>query len=160
MFPFMLFSTLFSSTFTDPGEQRWVCNSSDASVWYSYCDNINYHIAVNVTPCITLKRSSGYLHIFYIPRRNIENLYFNLYLSLYSMKYPIRTEIICQGADDIYSFCGAQKGETVHTKVRFSFTGVQFSKGRYKLLAEAISGSTEDRLFCLNFTVIHRPNSN
>ena len=37
MFPFVLFSTLFSSIFTEPRENRWVCNSSDATVWYDYC---------------------------------------------------------------------------------------------------------------------------
>ena len=37
MFPFVLFSALFSSIFTEPEEKRWVCNSSDATVWYDYC---------------------------------------------------------------------------------------------------------------------------
>ena len=37
MFPFVLFSALFSSIFTEPREKRWVCNSSDAAVWYDYC---------------------------------------------------------------------------------------------------------------------------
>nr|XP_055174405.1 lymphocyte antigen 96 isoform X3 [Nyctereutes procyonoides] len=135
MFPFMLFSTLFSSIFTEPGEQYWICNSSDASVWYTYCDHMKAPISIDVNPCIAMKGSKGYLHLYYIP-------------------------IICRGSDDVYSFCRALKGETVNTRIPFSFRGIRFSKGRYKCVAEAISGDTEEMLFCLNFTVIHHPDFN
>lgn len=37
MFSFMLFFTLFSSIFPEPEELRWICNSSDMSIWYTYC---------------------------------------------------------------------------------------------------------------------------
>ncbi|XP_005638109.1 lymphocyte antigen 96 isoform X3 [Canis lupus baileyi] len=130
MFPFMLFSTLFSSIFTEPGEQYWICNSSDASVWYTYCG------------------------------RDIKKLYFNLYISFNSMNLPMRKEVICRGSDDVYSFCRALKGETVDTRIPFSFRGIRFSKGQYNCVAEAISGDTEEKLFCLNFTVIHHPDFN
>ncbi|XP_041625429.1 lymphocyte antigen 96 isoform X2 [Vulpes lagopus] len=130
MFPFMLFSTLFSSIFTEPGEQYWICNSSDASVWYAYCG------------------------------RDIKKLYFNLYISFNSMHLPMRKEVICRGSDDVYSFCRALKGETVNTRIPFSFRGIRFSKGQYRCVAEAISGDTEEMLFCLNFTVIHHPDFN
>ncbi|XP_028374463.1 lymphocyte antigen 96 isoform X2 [Phyllostomus discolor] len=130
MFPLMLFSTLFSSTFTEPREQHWICNSSDASVWYSYCG------------------------------RDIKKLYFNLYLSFNTLEFPTRTEVICRGSDDEYSFCRALKGETVNTSVPFSFKGILFSKGRYRFVVEAIAGNTEEMLFCLNFTIIHYPDIN
>ncbi|XP_038297345.1 lymphocyte antigen 96 isoform X3 [Canis lupus familiaris] len=130
MFPFMLFSTLFSSIFTEPGEQYWICNSSDASVWYTYCG------------------------------RDIKKLYFNLYISFNSMNLPMRKEVICRGSDDVYSFCRALKGETVDTRIPFSFRGIRFSKGQYNCVAEAISGDTEEKLFCLNFTIIHHPDFN
>uniref|UniRef100_A0A8C8WQQ5 Lymphocyte antigen 96 n=2 Tax=Panthera TaxID=9688 RepID=A0A8C8WQQ5_PANLE len=130
MFPFILFSTLFSSTFTEPGELQWICNSSDSSVWYSHCG------------------------------RDIKKLYFNLYLSINSMDLPVRKEVICRGSDDVYSFCRALKGETVNTTVHFSFRGIRFSKGQYRCVAEAITGNTEEMLFCLNFTVIYDPNFN
>ncbi|XP_035921239.1 lymphocyte antigen 96 isoform X2 [Halichoerus grypus] len=130
MFPFMLFSTLFSSIFTEPGEQQWICNSSDSSVWYTYCG------------------------------RDIKKLYFNLYLSIHSMHFPMRKEVICQGSDDVYSFCRALKGETVNTTVSFSYRGIRFSKGQYRCVAEAISGDPEEMLFCLNFTIIHDPDFN
>ncbi|XP_077608595.1 lymphocyte antigen 96 isoform X2 [Crocuta crocuta] len=128
MFPFILFSTLFSSIFTEPGERQWICNSSDSSVWYSYCG------------------------------RDIRKLYFNLYLSINAMELPMRKEVICRGADDVYSFCRALKGETVNTTVGFSFKGIRFSKGEYRCVAEAISGNTEEMLFCLNFTILYNPN--
>uniref|UniRef100_A0A8C0DFB2 Lymphocyte antigen 96 n=1 Tax=Balaenoptera musculus TaxID=9771 RepID=A0A8C0DFB2_BALMU len=127
MFPFMLFSTLFSSTFTEPGEKLWICNSSDTSVWYSYCG------------------------------RDLKSLYFNIYVSFKSVNFPVRKEVICRGSDDDYSFCRALKGETVNTTISFSFKGIRFSKGRYNCITEAIAGNTEERLFCLNFTVIHHP---
>ncbi|XP_053415232.1 lymphocyte antigen 96 isoform X2 [Nycticebus coucang] len=130
MFPFMLFSTLFSSTFTEPGKQNWVCNSSDASISYTYCG------------------------------RDLQKLYFNLYISVNSMKLPKRKEVICRGSDDSYSFCRALKGETVNATISFSFKGIRFSKGQYGCVAEAIAGSNEEMLFCLNFTIIHHPHLN
>uniref|UniRef100_G1M2G8 Lymphocyte antigen 96 n=1 Tax=Ailuropoda melanoleuca TaxID=9646 RepID=G1M2G8_AILME len=130
MFTFMLFSTLFSSIFTEPGEQHWICNSSDSSVWYSYCG------------------------------RDIKKLYFKLYLSFNSMHFPMRKEVICRGSDDVYSFCRALKGETVNTAVSFSYKGIRFSKGQYRCVAEAVSGDPEEMLFCLNFTIIHHPDFN
>nr|XP_035921235.1 lymphocyte antigen 96 isoform X2 [Halichoerus grypus] len=136
MFPFMLFSTLFSSIFTEPGEQQWICNSSDSSVWYTYCDDMKVPISIDLNPCITLKGSKGHLHISYIPK------------------------VICQGSDDVYSFCRALKGETVNTTVSFSYRGIRFSKGQYRCVAEAISGDPEEMLFCLNFTIIHDPDFN
>ncbi|XP_037006857.1 lymphocyte antigen 96 isoform X1 [Artibeus jamaicensis] len=160
MFPLMLFSTLFSSTFTEPEEQHWICNSSDASVWYTYCDKMKYPISVVPEPCVTLKGSNGYLHISFIPRRDIKKLYFNLYLSFNTLVFPMRKEVICRGSDDEYSFCRALKGETVNTSVPFSFKGILFSKGRYIFVVEAITGNTEEMLFCLNFTIIHHPDIN
>ncbi|XP_059972217.1 lymphocyte antigen 96 [Mesoplodon densirostris] len=157
MFPFMLFSALFSSTFTEPEEKRWVCNSSDTSVWYSYCDNLKFPISINAEPCITLNGGHGNLYLYYIPRRDIKSLYFNIYISFKSVNFPVRKEVICRGSDDHYSFCRALKGETVNTTISFSFRGIRFSKGQYNCITEAIAGNTEERLFCLNFTVIHHP---
>ncbi|XP_039697828.1 lymphocyte antigen 96 isoform X2 [Pteropus medius] len=139
MFPFMLFSTLFSPIFTEPAEQHWICNSSDTDIWYTYCDNMKFPISLNLNPCIELKGSRGYLHIFYI---------------------PMRKEVICHGSDDEYSFCRALKGETVNTTISFSFKGIRFSKGQYRCIAEAITGYTEEKLFCLNFTIIYHPDFN
>ncbi|XP_039094342.1 lymphocyte antigen 96 isoform X1 [Hyaena hyaena] len=158
MFPFILFSILFSSIFTEPGERQWICNSSDSSVWYSYCDKMKIPISIDIEPCIIMKGSRGYLHVSFIPRRDIRKLYFNLYLSINAMELPMRKEVICRGADDVYSFCRALKGETVNTTVGFSFKGIRFSKGEYRCVAEAISGNTEEMLFCLNFTILYNPN--
>ncbi|XP_024896968.1 lymphocyte antigen 96 isoform X2 [Pteropus alecto] len=130
MFPFMLFSTLFSPIFTEPAEQHWICNSSDTDIWYTYCG------------------------------RDIKKLYFNLYLSFNSMNFPVRKEVICHGSDDEYSFCRALKGETVNTTISFSFKGIRFSKGQYRCIVEAITGYTEEKLFCLNFTIIYHPDFN
>ncbi|XP_008577095.1 PREDICTED: lymphocyte antigen 96 [Galeopterus variegatus] len=160
MFPFMLFSTLFSFIFTEPGKQYWICNSSESSVSYTYCDKTEYPISINLEPCITLTGTRGFLHIFFIPRTDIKKLYFNLYISVNSVDFPKRKEVICRGSDDVYSFCGNLKGETVNTTISFSFGGMLFSKGRYRCVAEAIAGNAEEMLFCLNFTVIHNPRIN
>uniref|UniRef100_A0A4X1UGA5 Lymphocyte antigen 96 n=1 Tax=Sus scrofa TaxID=9823 RepID=A0A4X1UGA5_PIG len=125
MFPFMLFSTLFSSIFTEPREKMWICNSSDASLWYNYCG------------------------------RDIQKLYLNLHISIKSMTLPMRKEVICREYGGDYSFCGALKGETVNTTIPFSFQGIRFSPGQYHCVVEAISGNSEEMLFCLNFTIIH-----
>ncbi|XP_011792573.1 PREDICTED: lymphocyte antigen 96 isoform X2 [Colobus angolensis palliatus] len=130
MLPFLFFSTLFSSIFTEAQKHYWVCNSSDASISYTYCG------------------------------RDLKQLYFNLYITVNSMTLPKRKEVICRGSDDDYSFCRALKGETVNTTVPFSFRGIKFSKGKYKCVVEAISGSPEEMLFCLEFVIIHQPNSN
>ncbi|KAJ1076121.1 PREDICTED: lymphocyte antigen 96 [Capra hircus] len=160
MFPFVLFSALFSSIFTEPREKRWVCNSSDAAVWYDYCDNLKFPISIRSEPCITLKGSRGTLYLYYIPRRDIRSLYFNIYLSTKHMNFPLRKEVICRGYDDDFSFCRALKGETVNTTIQFSFKGIRFSKGQYNCITEAIEGNTEEKLFCLNFTIIHYPDFN
>ncbi|XP_002759156.1 lymphocyte antigen 96 isoform X1 [Callithrix jacchus] len=160
MLPFIIFSTLFSSMFTEAQKQHWICNSSDASISYTYCDKMQYPISINIDPCIKLTGTKGLLHIFYIPRRDLKQLYFNLYITVNSMNLPKRKEVICPGSDDDYSFCRALKGETLNITIPFSFKGIKFSKGRYKCVAEAISGSPEEMLFCLEFVIIHHPNSN
>uniref|UniRef100_A0A8B9XQM3 Lymphocyte antigen 96 n=1 Tax=Bos mutus grunniens TaxID=30521 RepID=A0A8B9XQM3_BOSMU len=143
MFPFVLFSTLFSSIFTEPRENRWVCNSSDATVWYDYCDNLKFPVSIRSEPCITLKGSRGILYLYYIPRRDIRSLYFNIYLSTKSMNFPLRKEVICRGYDDDFSFCRALKGETVNTTIQFSFRGIRFSKVLFKSFCTSL-------MFCCN----------
>ncbi|XP_077798454.1 lymphocyte antigen 96 isoform X4 [Macaca mulatta] len=107
-------------------------DSSDFPVSASQSDGVTdkmqYPISINVNPCIKLKGSRGLLHIFYIPRRDVKQLYFNLYITVNSMTLPKRKEVICRGSDDDYSFCRALKGETVNTTVSFSFKGIKFSK--------------------------------
>ncbi|KAG3274007.1 lymphocyte antigen 96 [Ictidomys tridecemlineatus] len=117
MLSFMLFSTMFSSILTEPEEQHWTCSSSDATIAYTYCDDIKFPILVRPDPCISLKGTEGFLHIFYIPK-------------------------------------------TVNTTIPFSFRGILFLKGRYRCVAEAIAGHTEEKLFCLNFTITHHPRLN
>uniref|UniRef100_A0A8C3YP72 Lymphocyte antigen 96 n=1 Tax=Catagonus wagneri TaxID=51154 RepID=A0A8C3YP72_9CETA len=160
MFPFVLFSTLLSSILTEPREKKWICNSSDASLWYDYCDDMKFPISVNVEPCVTIKGTKGNLYLYYIARRDIQKLYLNLNISVKSMTLPLRKEVICRGFGDDYSFCRALKGETVNTAIPFSFRGIRFSEGQYNCVIEAISGNSEERLFCLNFTIIYNPNLN
>ncbi|KAM7075506.1 lymphocyte antigen 96 isoform 1-T3 [Molossus nigricans] len=160
MFPLMLFSTLFSSTFTEPREQHLVCNSSDVSISFTYCGNMKYPISIKTEPCIQPKGSKGYLYISYIPRRDMKKLYFNLYITLNTHNLPMRKEVLCRGSDDDYSFCRTLKGETMDIKVSFSFKGMLIPKGQHRCVVEAFTGDPEKMLFCLNFTIIHHPNFN
>ncbi|XP_036036027.1 lymphocyte antigen 96 [Onychomys torridus] len=159
MLPLILFSTLLSPIVTE-SEQQWICNSSDVTLSYSYCDNMKVPILITVEPCITLKGTSGFIYIKFIPRRDLKKLYINLSINVNSVEVPKRREVICHGEDDDYSFCRALKGETVNTAVPFSFRGILFSKGQYRCVAEAIAGDNEEKLFCLNFTIIHHHNAN
>ncbi|XP_021078049.1 lymphocyte antigen 96 isoform X2 [Mus pahari] len=142
MLPFILFSTLLSPIFTESEKQQWICNSSDAIISYSYCDHLKFPISISSEPCIRLRGTNGFVHVEFIP------------------KLPKRKEVMCHGHDDDYSFCRALKGETVNTSVPFSFEGILFPKGHYRCVAEAIAGDTEEKLFCLNFTIIHHRNVN
>ncbi|XP_049637807.1 lymphocyte antigen 96 [Suncus etruscus] len=158
MFNFVLFSTLISPIFTELGERYWACNSSAMSVWYTHCDGAQHPVSLTINPCTSLMDGKGNLHISYIPRVDIKQLYFNLYLSVKSMELPKRKEVVCRGSDDDYSFCRALKGETVNTTVSFSYKGVAFPKGHYGCVAEAITGEDEQMLFCLNITILHHHN--
>ncbi|XP_031222812.1 lymphocyte antigen 96 isoform X4 [Mastomys coucha] len=129
MLPFILFSTLLSPIFTESEKQQWICNSSDAIISYSYCDHMKFPISISSEPCIRLRGTNGFVHIEFIPRGNLRNLYFNLFINVNSIELPKRKEVVCHGHDDDeYSFCRALKGETVNTSVPFSFEGIRFPK--------------------------------
>ncbi|XP_040850143.1 lymphocyte antigen 96 isoform X1 [Ochotona curzoniae] len=160
MFSFMLFSTLFSPLVTEPENHHWFCNSSDTIFYFSYCDNMKIPFSITVKPCITLKGTEGLLYIYYIPRQDLSKLYLNIYITANSMVLPVRKQVLCQGSSDVYSFCRAMKGETLNTTVPFSFKGIRFLKGQYRCVIEGIAGSAEEMIFCLNFTIIHRPHIN
>ncbi|XP_040850153.1 lymphocyte antigen 96 isoform X2 [Ochotona curzoniae] len=130
MFSFMLFSTLFSPLVTEPENHHWFCNSSDTIFYFSYCG------------------------------QDLSKLYLNIYITANSMVLPVRKQVLCQGSSDVYSFCRAMKGETLNTTVPFSFKGIRFLKGQYRCVIEGIAGSAEEMIFCLNFTIIHRPHIN
>ncbi|XP_032762109.1 lymphocyte antigen 96 isoform X2 [Rattus rattus] len=110
MLPFFLFSTLLSPIFTESEKQQWICNSSDAIISYSYCDHMKIPISISSEPCIRLKGTNGFVHVEFIPRGNLKNLYFNLFININSIELPKRKEIVCHGYDDDYSFCRALKG--------------------------------------------------
>ncbi|XP_021798140.1 lymphocyte antigen 96 isoform X2 [Papio anubis] len=94
---------------------------------------MQYPISINVNPCIKLKGSRGLLHIFYIPRRDVKQLYFNLYITVNSMTLPKRKEVICRGSDDDYSFCRALKGGSGYLKLN----------GRISLLRKSLWGKLD-----------------
>nr|XP_040124033.1 lymphocyte antigen 96 [Ictidomys tridecemlineatus] len=158
MLSFMLFSTMFSSILTEPEEQHWTCSSSDATIAYTYCDDIKFPILVRPDPCISLKGTEGFLHIFYIPSKYIYFFVSVDQLPVLSMKgCSIQLKKERSPNNDVFCIMFA---ETVNTTIPFSFRGILFLKGRYRCVAEAIAGHTEEKLFCLNFTITHHPRLN
>lgn len=110
MLPFILFLMLLSPIFIESEKQQWICNSSDAIISYSYCDHMKFPISISSEPCIRLKGTNGFVHVEFIPRGNLKNLYFNLFINVNSIELPKRKEVVCHGYDDDYSFCRALKG--------------------------------------------------
>nr|KAF6326471.1 lymphocyte antigen 96 [Pipistrellus kuhlii] len=105
MFLLMLLSTLFPSTLPEPGKQYWVCNSSDVSLWYTYCDNVNYPISVRNEPCVELKGSKGHLLISYIPKTVNTSVPFSFRGILFSKgKYRCVVEAIAGNTEEML-FC-------------------------------------------------------
>ncbi|EDM11490.1 lymphocyte antigen 96, isoform CRA_a [Rattus norvegicus] len=73
-------------------------------------------ISISSEPCIRLKGTNGFVHVEFIPRGNLKNLYFNLFININSIELPKRKEIVCHGYDDDYSFCRALKGDMIFRK--------------------------------------------
>ncbi|XP_020826705.1 lymphocyte antigen 96 isoform X1 [Phascolarctos cinereus] len=154
MFQTVFFSTLLTFTFIESVKNRWTCNTSDGEITYSSCDDKKPIPTINVEPCVSWTQTKGNLSFYYVPRRDMRDLYFNIHAVFKSaVILPLKKEVICHGADGNYSFCRVLKGETINTTLFFSFSFLKFPKGFYILIAEAFSGGIEDSLFCCNITL-------
>ncbi|XP_007487014.1 lymphocyte antigen 96 [Monodelphis domestica] len=154
MLQIVFFSILFTFTFTESMKNDWTCNSQDAEITYSSCDAKKPIPIININPCLSWRKTRGNLSFYYVPRKDMKELYFNVHMELRSaIIVPKRKEVICRGVDDKYSFCRVLKGETINTTVPFSYSSLKFPKGLYIFIAEAFSGSTEDSMFCCNITL-------
>ncbi|XP_068956236.1 lymphocyte antigen 96 [Petaurus breviceps papuanus] len=154
MFQIVFFSTLLTFIFIESVKNMWICNTPDAEITYSSCDEKKPIPTINITPCLSWKQTKGKLSFYYVPRRDMKDLYFNIYAEFKSsVMLPLRKEVLCHGTDGDYSFCRVLKGETINTTVPFSFSFLKVPKGFYILIAEAFSGDIEDSLFCCNITL-------
>ncbi|XP_033011332.1 lymphocyte antigen 96 isoform X3 [Lacerta agilis] len=61
---------------------------------------------------------------------------------------------LCKGVDDGYTFCGALKGETINTTVRFSGREPTFEEGEYTIVVKGFAGHHKELIACLNYTII------
>ncbi|XP_074063532.1 lymphocyte antigen 96 [Macrotis lagotis] len=157
MLQILFFSTLFIFTIIESVKNRWTCSTQDAEITYSSCDEKKPIPTINVTPCLSMKQTKGNLSLYYVPRRNMKDLYFSIYAEFKSaLILPLRKEIICHGMEANYSFCRALKGETINTTVPFSFSMQKFPTGFYVFIAKAFSGDMEDPLFCCNITLKYK----
>ncbi|XP_051825990.1 lymphocyte antigen 96 isoform X1 [Antechinus flavipes] len=168
----VFFSTLFTFTFIESVKNKWTCRTQDTEISYSSCDDKKPIPTINVRPCLSWKQTKGNLSLYYVPRRDLKDLYFNIHAEFKSsIILPHRKEIICRGADGDYSFCNILKGdkdtkanrvkwlahshkaETLNATVYFSFSLLKFLKGFYIFIAEAFSAGMQDSLFCCNITL-------
>uniref|UniRef100_A0A7N4NU11 Lymphocyte antigen 96 n=1 Tax=Sarcophilus harrisii TaxID=9305 RepID=A0A7N4NU11_SARHA len=130
----MFFSTLFTFTFIESVKNRWTCRTQDTEISYSSCDDKKPIPTINVRPCLSWNYTKGNLSLYYVPRRDLKDLYFNIHAEFKSsVILPHRKEIICHGADGDYSFCNILKGETLNATVYFSFSLLKFLKGYRQL---------------------------
>ncbi|XP_036597130.1 lymphocyte antigen 96 [Trichosurus vulpecula] len=154
MLQIVFFSTLLVFIFIESVKNTWICNSLEAEVTYSSCDGKKPIPTINIRPCLSWQKTRGNLSLYYVPRRDLKDLYFNIHVEFQSsILLPQRKEVICRGNDGDYSFCKVLKGETINTTVPFSFSFLNFPKGFYIFIAEAFSGGMEDSLFCCNITL-------
>ncbi|XP_044521767.1 lymphocyte antigen 96 isoform X2 [Gracilinanus agilis] len=111
MLQIMFFSTLFTFTFSESVKNEWTCNSQEAEITYSSCDVKKPIPTVNINPCLSWKKTKGNLSFYYVPRKDMKELYFNVRMeSISTIAIPKRKEVICRGIDDDYSFCRVLKG--------------------------------------------------
>ncbi|XP_072460998.1 lymphocyte antigen 96 isoform X2 [Notamacropus eugenii] len=129
MLQIVFFSILLTFTFIESVKNMWICNTSDAELTYSSCDDKKPIPTIDVRPCLNWKNTRGNLSLYYVPRRDMKDLYFNIHAKLKSsVILPLRKEVFCHGNDGDYSFCRVLKGETINTTVSFSFSFLKFPK--------------------------------
>ncbi|NXQ40750.1 LY96 protein, partial [Catharus fuscescens] len=149
-----MFGLFFFILFT-PGVSEFICTSSDLDMSYTFCDSTAHAFTFNVTPCSTMDKYDWKAALTWIPRSDIHFLkvVFNVwYDGARSLTWK---ELLCSGADDIYSVCGMLKGETVVSAFDIKGSRIRFPKGNYSIVVQGFSDYSENNmLICLNFTMV------
>ncbi|KFV73706.1 Lymphocyte antigen 96 [Dryobates pubescens] len=148
MFGFLFFVLL------TPGASEFLCASPDLELSYTFCDSTPHAFTFNVTPCTVANRPTWEAALTWIPRSDITVLktIFNVWYE--GAKALHWREVLCSGADDEYSLCGALKGETIAAAFDIKGSRIAFPKGNYNIILEGFSDDYEkDIIMCLNFTM-------
>ncbi|XP_009993880.1 PREDICTED: lymphocyte antigen 96 [Chaetura pelagica] len=146
----LLFLVLFT-----PGVSESLCVSSDLEMSYTFCDSMAHAFMINLTPCNIINTSVWKAVLSWIPRSDISflKIVFNVWYN--GAKALHWKEVLCSGADDKYSVCGALKGETIATTFDIKGARIKFPKGNYNIIVQAFSDDSENnRIICLNITMI------
>ncbi|NXP75255.1 LY96 protein, partial [Ramphastos sulfuratus] len=149
-----MFGFLFFVLIT-PGASEFLCTSSDLDLSYTFCDSTPHIFMFNLTPCAIANNPIWTATLTWIPRSDITFLktIFNVWYD--GAKALHWREVLCTGADDKYSICGALKGETIATTFDIKGSRISFPKGNYDIILEGFSDDSEkDMLMCLNITMI------
>ncbi|XP_013798273.1 lymphocyte antigen 96 isoform X1 [Apteryx mantelli] len=145
---------LFLFILFTPGLSELLCTSSDLEISYTFCDSIAQTFVFNITPCTMVNRSVWNVVLTWIPRSDITFLKaaFNVWYD--GARALDWKEVLCSGADDEYTVCGALKGETVATTFDIKGARVTFPQAKYIIIVQGFSDDSEkNMLVCLNITM-------
>ncbi|NXG42794.1 LY96 protein, partial [Psilopogon haemacephalus] len=148
-----MFGFLFFVLIT-PGASEFLCTSSDLDLSYTFCDSTPHIFMFNVTPCAITNNPIWKAALTWIPRSDITFLktIFNVWYD--GAKALHWRQVLCSGADDEYSVCGALKGETIEATFDIKGSRISFPKGIYNIILEGFCDDAEkDMVMCLNITM-------
>ncbi|NXI91672.1 LY96 protein, partial [Psophia crepitans] len=151
---------LFLFILFTPGVSEFFCTSSDLEMSSTFCDSTRHDFMFNVTPCSIMDTSVWKASLTWVPRNDITFLkvIFNVWYD--GVKALHWKDVLCSGADDEYSVCGALKGETVATSFHIKGARTRFPKGNYIIILQGFSDDSENNmLICVNFTMIVKQDS-
>ncbi|NXJ80905.1 LY96 protein, partial [Trogon melanurus] len=149
-----MFGLIFFILFT-PGVSEFLCMSSDLELSYTFCDSTAHTLMFNLTPCNIMKRYVWKAALNWIPRSDITFLKLVFDVLYDGAKALHWKQVLCSGADDEYSICGAVKGETIATEFDIKGSRINFPKGNYNILLHGFTDDSENnRIICLNFTMV------
>ncbi|XP_062424164.1 lymphocyte antigen 96 [Rhea pennata] len=148
-----MFQLFFFILFT-PGFSELLCTSSDLEISYTFCDSIVHAFVFNITPCTMMQKPIWNVVLTWIPRSDITFLKVVFRVWFDGVVALDWKAILCSGADDEYTVCGALKGETIATTFLIKGSRTTFPQGKYTVIMKGFSDDSEkNMLICLNFTM-------
>ncbi|XP_033011330.1 lymphocyte antigen 96 isoform X1 [Lacerta agilis] len=153
---FLLVMILSVCGFTVAEERHLLCSSEDIDILYSNCSRglQTKDFSLKIEPCSLKGRSVWRGSLFWIPRADLTIL--RAHVNIWSKGFEsVKWKgDLCKGVDDGYTFCGALKGETINTTVRFSGREPTFEEGEYTIVVKGFAGHHKELIACLNYTII------
>ncbi|KFP96580.1 Lymphocyte antigen 96, partial [Leptosomus discolor] len=118
-------------------------------------DSTAHVFMFNLTPCSIMNKPIWKAALTWIPRSDITFLKIVFKVWHSGIEALHWKEVLCSGADDEYSVCGALKGETIVSAFDIKGARITFPKGNYNVIIQAFSDDFQNNMvMCLNFTMI------